>query len=368
MKPVEFLDFDEDAEKQLPDDAMQLYNAIFGIVEYGGAVFPAAVRREITGIMKGRPPPMSWFRAAEEGTMEVVAGESAQKDIQEDAAAGSGASSLGNNNVLLDASPPWAWRELGSLMTPARLARAEFYVVRNLEREARRCLDLRQSEAAWNGAVPGPLLELALWRHRPRLEHYNATSAKILPAFVPSFDWGDVAEGKMVDFTVSLCYERQPGAADDTGGGVSDADVYAAIRARVSAWSGLGGSEAGVNQTAYTPLLLAPIAVSIETKVGGASLEDGRVQLAVWTAAWHLRMSKLGVGKRSTPSDGVGGAATASQSSASLADDSGWSGRLVTLPLILTLDHDWNLYFACDRGTKIVSRHGRNLTRFPRWP
>jgi hypothetical protein len=32
----------------------------------------------------------------------------------------------------------------------------------------------------------------------------------------------------------------------------------------------------------------------------------------------------------------------------------GWTGRLITLPLLLTLDHDWSLYFACDRGSQIV--------------
>ncbi len=30
-----------------------LYNAIYGVAEYGGAAFPATIRREITGIMKG---------------------------------------------------------------------------------------------------------------------------------------------------------------------------------------------------------------------------------------------------------------------------------------------------------------------------
>jgi hypothetical protein len=337
--PVGFFAFDDDAENQLPADAIDLYNAIYAVVEYGGAVFPATIRPEITSMMKGRTPPATWFRGMED----VV-----EKDLEntEDAR---------SPHKLLDVSPPWAWQELGSLMTPARLARAEFCVVRHLEQEARKCLELRQSEAAWNSAVHHPLLELALWRHRPRLAHYNATSAKILPEFMPSFDWGDVTEGKMVDFAISICYEYERRGLDDPGE-ESDAAIHAAIRTKVSAQPVVGGREAGVNQTDYTPLLLAPIAVSIETKVGGASLEDGRVQLAVWTAAWHLRMSKLGIGRQSMSGHDDAGETTAG-SPAPLANEAGWTGRLITLPLILTLDHDWTLYFACDRGIKIVSIH-----------
>lgn len=79
----------------------------------------------------------------------------------------------------------------------------------------------------------------------------------------------------------------------------------------------------------YTPLIRAPVAVSIETKVLGGSPEEGRLQLAIWTAAWHQRMEALGIGGKGRP-------------------------LLPTLPLILTMDHNWMLFFACDRGTKIV--------------
>jgi len=67
-----------------------------------------------------------------------------------------------------------------------------------------------------------------------------------------------------------------------------------------------------INQTEYHPLQRFPIALSIETKVAGASPEEGKMQLAIWTAAWHKRMAQL---------------------------DFGNGMSLPTLPLILTHDH-----------------------------
>lgn len=77
--------------------------------------------------------------------------------------------------------------------------------------------------------------------------------------------------------------------------------------------------------------------MTIETKIGGANSEEGRLQLGIWTAAWHIRMAALGVGGgKNGPS-------------------------LPTLPLILTHDHEWSLYFAVDRGHKIVGYFGTHV-------
>ncbi|KAK4178927.1 hypothetical protein QBC36DRAFT_323640 [Triangularia setosa] len=38
------------------------------------------------------------------------------------------------------------------------------------------------------------------------------------------------------------------------------------------------------------------VALSMDTKVGGASLEERRLQLGIWTAAWHRWLETLGVG------------------------------------------------------------------------
>jgi hypothetical protein len=93
--------------------------------------------------------------------------------------------------------------------------------------------------------------------------------------------------------------------------------------------SGMTIADLCINQTEYHPLQRFPVAVSIETKVAGANLEEGRMQLAIWTAAWHKRMEQLGLGGKHGP-------------------------PLPTLPLILTHDQKWELFFAVDHREKIV--------------
>ena len=87
----------------------------------------------------------------------------------------------------------------------------------------------------------------------------------------------------------------------------------------------------GVNQLASTPLRYSPIAVGVETKTGISSLEEGRRQLGVCTAAWHRRMHALMAEK--THMAGV---------------------KMVTLPLLLILEHEWRLSFAVDAGDATV--------------
>jgi hypothetical protein len=86
-----------------------------------------------------------------------------------------------------------------------------------------------------------------------------------------------------------------------------------------------------INQTEYTPLWHTLIGVSIETKADGSNV-DGRIQLATWTAAWHHRMRRL------MDEAGSGGQV---------------SGRVVTLPVLLIVEHIWALSFVCDRGDRL---------------
>ena len=85
-----------------------------------------------------------------------------------------------------------------------------------------------------------------------------------------------------------------------------------------------------INQTTYPPIHLKPIGVSVETKGATGAPEEGRAQLAVWAAAWHERNRVF------LPPD-----------------DSGEGSRIVTLPLLLIVEHTWLLSFACDRGDKL---------------
>ncbi|KAK3896736.1 hypothetical protein C8A05DRAFT_48346 [Staphylotrichum tortipilum] len=204
----------------------------------------------------------------------------------------------------------------------ARIAHAEFYKIRSIKDRARECLALRRAEAAWNAKVHEPLLELALSRRHTSVICENATSARILPCFLPCLITGEVAEGKMVDFVLA------PDLGSESGLDIAIQNKLVELAKQMRS-SGLASAHLCINQTDYPPLMRSPAAVTMETKVAGASLEEGRLQLGIWTAAWHRRMEMLGVG-------------------------GGKPGpQLPTLPLILTHDHEWSLYFAVDRLDKI---------------
>ncbi|KAI0429082.1 hypothetical protein F5Y09DRAFT_269509 [Xylaria sp. FL1042] len=91
-----------------------------------------------------------------------------------------------------------------------------------------------------------------------------------------------------------------------------------------------------VNQTLYRTLKGSPIACSIATKVEFQA-QDPLLQLGIWIAAWHKRMYYL---RRYILSE--------SRLSASRAHD-----LLPSTLLIEVANHEWRLFFACDRSTSI---------------
>ncbi|KAI1145601.1 hypothetical protein F4825DRAFT_238258 [Nemania diffusa] len=94
-----------------------------------------------------------------------------------------------------------------------------------------------------------------------------------------------------------------------------------------------------INQSFYLPLQLSPIACSIETK-SELNLANPLVQLGTWVAAWHKRMRILRKYLLDTVDE------LSSQKSAE-------NARLPTTLLIKVVNHDWRLYFVCDRGNCI---------------
>lgn len=88
---------------------------------------------------------------------------------------------------------------------------------------------------------------------------------------------------------------------------------------------GKGGGLRSINQTGYGPLQFSPIAVSVETKASGDQ-QTGRLQLGVWTAAWHRRMEAF-----------------------RHADEHETPRPIVTLPLLLVVGDEWHLFLTCDR-------------------
>jgi hypothetical protein len=319
-KPVLYrsLDGGKAGFQQLPKDVGQLYRDVLAVTTYRTGICPAEIRPQIESLFEDFAPPDSVYRKPEEGTCREDRGRLAQGAGKEEGKEGKEE----EEDLFFDYLPLSSlFADRPEVASPqARRALAEFFKIRAIERVARECLDLRRSEAAWNAHVHGPLLELALSRRHGSVVYENATSARILPCFRPSLVTGEVSEGKMVDFVLAPRLSRELDAA------IQNRLIELSIRAKSTA---LASAQLNVNQTDYTPLTRSPSAVSIETKVAGASLEEGRLQLGIWTAAWHKHMDMLGVG---------GGVQ---------------SPRLPTLPLILVHDHQWFLYFAVDRLERI---------------
>ncbi|PSR80911.1 hypothetical protein BD289DRAFT_439843 [Coniella lustricola] len=90
-----------------------------------------------------------------------------------------------------------------------------------------------------------------------------------------------------------------------------------------------------INPSKYPPLVDAPIAVAIETKTTSATMNPV-VQLGLMAAAMHRRLHTLPV-RNATGSHPVSETA-----------------MLPSIPLIAVVNHQWDIYFACDRGNEIV--------------
>ncbi|KAK4137026.1 hypothetical protein BT67DRAFT_432735 [Trichocladium antarcticum] len=309
-KPVLYRSLDDgDAGfRQLPEDVRQLYDNILAVTTYRTGIYPAEIRTQIESLFTRHPPPDSIYQEPKDETDHNRGRLARETEKEEDFFFD-----------YLPLSSLFADR-LEAAPLQARLALAEFYKIRAIEGVARECLDLRRSEAAWNADVHGPLLKLALSRQHGSVICENATSARILPCFRPSLVTGEVSEGKMVDFILA------PRLSSELDSAIQNRLIELSRQMKSPA---LASAQLYLNQTDYTPLTRSPSAVSIETKVAGASLEEGRLQLGIWTAAWYKRMEMLSVG------GGIQGP------------------QLPTLPLILVHDHQWSLYFAVDRLDRI---------------
>ena len=185
-KPVLFDSLDDNAGlRQLTEDVRELYYNIFAATKYQSGIYPAEIRTEIEALYAGHPPPDTVYRKPEGGNDQDKIGQEEEH--------------------FFDYLPVSALfvGTAGGATFQARIARAEFYKVRGIKDRARECLALRRAEAAWNAKVHEPLLELALSRRHTSVICENATSARILPCFLPYLVTGEVAEGKMVDFVLA---------------------------------------------------------------------------------------------------------------------------------------------------------------------
>ncbi|KAB5581244.1 hypothetical protein GE09DRAFT_1213640 [Coniochaeta sp. 2T2.1] len=282
-KPIYHVPLDDQNKDQLPEDIRELYNRLYDIAVEHEGIAPWEVWEEINAAAV-RPFKESCFKRRQ---TPVGPREGNATTEEEDHHA---------------------------------VALAELKALRRLEREAWDCRRLCRAELAWNFEVHFPLLKLALDRQDDLAPNVYA-------------------DKKMVDLAIVLVpevrdYGRQEWEKGQRGAGRDAAAREERYLRLAHAIQRVVHSQPqdrqSINQTMYTPLYDRPIGVSIETKAEGAN-EEGRVQLAVWTAAWHERMRDLMV-----PA-GI------------------WSSetRLITMPLLLIVGHTWVLSFACDRGDRL---------------
>ena len=265
-KPVFYKPLAENANDQLPTDIQRLYNRIDQITVERVAFLPWSVRHEIC-TARGRKLGDSWFTTPQ------------RTDNREKA-----------------------------LLELRRL--------QHIVSKARQCQELGRSEASWNAKVHEPLLELAFEPFEGTVESEPAPDARILSAFLPLTESQSTTIESKIDFAVVL----DPTITDE------DRSLAQSIRRTVFAQD---VREQSVNQTGYQPLLFRPAATFIETKTTG-SADEGRTQLAIFTAALHQRLAVFLDAKFDIRKP-----------------------QIITLPQILTLEHDWKLFFGCDRGDHI---------------
>ncbi|KAH8907508.1 hypothetical protein BR93DRAFT_926528 [Coniochaeta sp. PMI_546] len=300
-KPIYHMPLDDNKKEQLPQDIRALYDRLYDItVEYEG-IAPWEVREEINGQL-ARPWRESCFKRRE--TSSAPGGGDAEARRRD-------------------------------------LAYVELEALCKIKSVAWKCRQRGRSEAAWNTMVHAPLIQLAL--DRPEYVHVGwevVTTAQIAKPFVPPMadsSLTDFADRKMVDLAMVL----EPEVDSDSEGPeeakrqVAGQEDDAALEQRFCRLAyaiqrvvrSRPPDRQTINQSLHTPLLDWPIGISIETRTDGAN-EEGRVQLAVWTAAWHERMKNLMTAACMWSSD----------------------TRVITMPLLLIVEHNWVLSFACDRG------------------
>ncbi|KAF6527977.1 hypothetical protein HZS61_008279 [Fusarium oxysporum f. sp. conglutinans] len=185
----------------------------------------------------------------------------------------------------------------------------ELAALREIQQDAIICQRQGASESAWNVDVHGPLLKLAL-KPFESLHRAILTHASISKPFVPEMRTGsyyDITKSKMIDWGITM----RP--SEYTAEHISEV------------LDSLPHNKRSINQTIYGPVRNDPIAVSIETKIASGLIEEARGQLGLWVAAWHQRMRALRISDE----------------------------QIITLPLILVMEHQWKLMFACDQGNAI---------------
>lgn len=160
-------------------------------------------------------------------------------------------------------------------------------------------------EPQWYCSMQWPLLDM-VFRHQSHIEPKQISHALPIRECLPQT--GDrYSESRLVDFAVNLVPQS-----------VSNDSLSEWLRSQPN-------NLRTVNQSLYASLCRHPTMISVEVKANGTE-EEAWVQIGIWLSAWHERVGQLG-------------------------EDEGH--RVITLPVIIVLNHYWHPYFAVDKGSHI---------------
>ncbi|KAH6627541.1 hypothetical protein F5144DRAFT_576151 [Chaetomium tenue] len=337
-KPVRFPALAGNPLVQLPVDVRGLYKRVRNITVHHEAFMPLSIKKDIDSAARRRHR-KTWFYH------DAGMPEADTRPLHSDAAQATGDdnhdddsdSDCDDDDNETPSGPSYLERRQRRQPSPRMTALAELDMLVDLIATANSCRVLDRHEATWNMEVHNPLFRLAL--DRPDCAHVlveAVTHASIAPPFIPPWKLAlnktearETVGSERLDFALALFVDpgiprdphRRPGRQQE-----ADPTVAEAIREAVANMP----TSMGVNQLAYTPLWHSPIAVGVKTKTAWSSFEEGRRQLGVCTAAWHGRMHAL------------------------MAQKTHMTGKkIVTLPLLLVVEHEWRLSFAVDAGDAI---------------
>ncbi|KAF1997085.1 hypothetical protein P154DRAFT_471486 [Amniculicola lignicola CBS 123094] len=181
----------------------------------------------------------------------------------------------------------------------------ELDMIRRVQAAAVSLSSTGDHEPQWYCSVQWPLLDVA-FRHMSHIEPKQISHALPIKECLPQT--GErYSESRLVDFAINLIPQS-----------VSDDSLSEWLRSQPK-------NLRTVNQSLYAPLCRHPTMISIEVEVNGTE-EEAWVQIGIWLSAWHERVGQIG------------------------ANQGHW---VITLPVIIVLNHYWYLYLVVDKGLYI---------------
>ncbi|KAH7008403.1 hypothetical protein EDB80DRAFT_542121, partial [Ilyonectria destructans] len=149
----------------------------------------------------------------------------------------------------------------------------ELRILQRIAARSREAVLMNLIEPAWNARVHEPLLDIALEPFGDDVSHWDVTRASINKPYLGKHSSGIDLQAKMVDFCTTL------------GGKSMTKAVWKRLQTASDSHS--------INHSSTSPLREHPIAVSIETKAPGGSMDEAKAQLSVWVTSHLKRLRTL---------------------------------------------------------------------------